>query len=116
MLEIPREIFLKDEVFGHLHISVKHMHRVARHTERNLLENKHVANFCEEARHFAILHNAQATDSLYIHYDVSSWLRDGYKVIVRIDSIAIYDTYGEYERARAKALSEATQKDSTDLN
>jgi hypothetical protein len=118
MTTIPRDVFKNDEVFTHLYIYLKSMHKVARHTESNLLAHKHVANFCEEACHFAVLlpSKEQGGDSIYLHYNVSSWLREGYKVIVRIDSITIYDTFSEYERARVTGLHSGREVDNPNIN
>ena len=104
MIEIPREVFTNDEVFSILHLNLMAIHQVAPHTEKVLLANKHVKDFCEEARHFVIMTGAGSGD-YFISYDVSSWLKDTGSVLVRIDNITVYDTFMEYERERMKVLS-----------
>ena len=105
MIEIPREVFKNDEVFSILHLNLMAIHQVAPHTEKVLLANKHVKDFCEEARHFVIMTGTSSGGDYFIHYDVSSWLKDEHRVMIRIDSIAVYDSFMEYERERMRVLS-----------
>lgn len=98
MEEFKRDFFKNDSVFYQLYQMIKRNHKVAKHTERVLIQNKHIKNFCEEARHFVEL---PGDKPLYIHYDVASWYKKG-RVLIRIESIGVYDDFLEYEMARAK--------------
>lgn len=114
MTEFPREFFKNDpEVTGKLHeLLVKH-HKVAKHTEKVLLENKHVKDFCEEARHFTML---PGKSPIYLHYDCASWFKEPNGVQVTIDSIGVYDNFMEYEKARMHQLHKAQKKDIPNIN
>lgn len=114
MTEFPREFFMNDpEVMGKLHkLIVKH-HKVANHTEKTLLENRHIKDFCEEARHFLVL---DGTPQIYVHYDCASWFKEPMGVQVTIDSIGVYDDFMEYEKARNYQLHKAEKKDIPNIN
>jgi hypothetical protein len=98
---------------GKLFEIIKSKHVVATHTEKTLLENKHVKDFCEEARHFVMM---DGTPPLYIHYDTASWFKQPMGVQVTIDAIGVYDNFMEYETARNKQLQGAEEKDIPNLN
>lgn len=98
MIEIPRPVLKVDRVFRKLHQVIIENHKVAKHTENVILENKHIKDFCEEASHFAVMHG------IFIHYDVSSWFNGKDGVIVRVERVCIYDDFMEYETSRTKSL------------
>ena len=98
MEEFSREFFKSDPVFYKLYQMIKRNHKVANHTERVLIKNKHIKDFCEEARHFVELPGEKP---LYIHYDVASWYKNG-AAVIRIESIGVYNDFLEYEIARSK--------------
>lgn len=114
MTEFPRIFFMNDpDVMGKLHKMLVKEHKVADHTEKVLLENRHIKDFCEEARHFKIL---AGKNPIYLHYDVGSWFKEPMGVQVVIDSIGIYDDFMEYETARMKQLHGAEKKDIPNIN
>ena len=114
MTEFKRDFFKNDpEVMGKLHNILVNGHRVADHTEKNLFKNRHIKDFCEEARHFTIL---QGKKPIYLHYDVASWFKEPMGVQVVIDSIGVYDNFMEYETARMKELHGAKNKDIPNIN
>jgi hypothetical protein len=98
MEEFKREFFKNDPVFYKLFQIIKKNHRVAKHTIKVLNQNKHIKDFCEEARHFVELPGEKP---LYIHYDVASWYGPR-GPLIRIESIGVYDDFIEYEIARSK--------------
>jgi hypothetical protein len=99
MIKITREEFKNDSVFRKLYETIKSNHKVAKHTEQVLIKNKHIKDFCEESTHFA-----PGKTSLFVHYEVASWYspKKGGSVIIRIESIAVYDNFIEYQIARSK--------------
>ena len=101
MTEFNREVFKNDPFIRKLFEVIKKNHKVASHTERLLIKNIHVKDFCEEAMHFA---EKSGDKPLYIHYDVSSWFKHPMGVHVKIESIVIYDDFIEYNTARIKGL------------
>lgn len=106
MTEFTREMCKRDpEVLGKLFEIIKNNHRVADHTERVLLENAHIKDFCEEARHFSML---AGNKPIYLHYDVASWFKPPMGVQVKIEAIGIYDNFFEYETARMAKISEGS--------
>lgn len=113
MTEFNREFFKNDPVFGKLFEAVKRGHKVASHTERTLIKNRHVKDFCEEARHFVMLDGEKP---LYIHYDVASWFKEPNGVQVKIESIGVYDDFIEYETARLKGIHSTKDSDGGNLN
>lgn len=114
MTEFPRSVFKNDpEVLGKLHEAIVKQHKVANHTEKVLLENQHVKDFCEEARHFLIL---DGKPQLYLHYDVASWFKEPMGVQVTIDSIGVYDDFMEFEKAKNYQLHKAQNKDIPNIN
>ncbi len=112
MEEFNRKFFKEDPVLNVLYSHIKSNHKVARHTERVLSDNKHIKDFCEEARHFVEMPGSK---SLYIHYDVSSWYQNG-SAIVRIDNIGVYEDFLEYDIARLKQLHSTKQSDIPNIN
>jgi hypothetical protein len=110
MIEIPREVLKADKVFGKLLQVVVNNHKVAYHTQKVLTDNKHVKDFCEEARHFSIV------NGIYIHYDTSSWFKTPNGVIMKVERIGIYDDFMEYEKARVKSLHSAGSADIPNIN
>lgn len=106
MTEFTREVCKRDpEVLGKLFEMVRLNHKVAQHTEKVLIENKHVKDFCEEARHFVML---PGNKPLYLHYDVASWFREPMGVAVKIEAIGVYDDFLEYEIARTRITEGST--------
>lgn len=107
MTEFPRDFFKTDPVLRKLYEVVKKNHKVAEHTEKTLYENKHIKDFCEEARHYVM---CTGPKPLYIHYDVASWYHPS-GALVKIESIGVYDDFLEYETARMKGLHGAENSD-----
>ena len=113
MIKITRKEFKEDAVFRQLHDAIKRNHKVANHTIKVLSENHHVKNFCQEARHFALL---PGKNQLHLHYDVTSWYQKPGRVVIRIESICIYDSFMEYEVARKEALYNHPESEGLNLN
>lgn len=113
MIEITRDIIDHDEVFGLLHKALVKNHIVANHTRKVLLKNRHIKDFCEEARHFTIM---QGEPPMYLHYDCASWFKEPNGVRVIIETIGIYDDFMEYEKARMFQLHKAEHKDIPNIN
>jgi hypothetical protein len=113
MIEIPRDIFKTDPVFGQLYEGIKRNHKVAEHTKKSLIENKHIQGFTEESRVFVMVGNI---DPIFIHYDAHSQYRENDHVVVRIESIGIYDNFMEYESARMKELHSTKGADIPNIN
>lgn len=114
MTEFKREFFINDpEVLGKLHEAIVKQHKVANHTEKVLLRNRHIKDFCEKARHFLVL---DGKPQLYLHYDVASWFKEPMGVQVVVDSIGVYDDFMEYEKARMFQLHKAQKKDIPNIN
>lgn len=105
MTEFKREFFMKDKLIEH--------HIVAEHTKKVLFENRHIKDFCENARHFTML---PGKPPLYIHYDVCSWFKEPMDVQVTIDTIGVYDDFMEFEKARMFQLHKAQKKDIRNIN
>lgn len=101
MIEIKRNEFKGDEVYRQIYYQLLKIHKVAPHTEKNLLENSHIKDFCEEARHFLIMDGRKP---LYMHYDVASWYQEPGGAVIKIESITFYDDELEYNVARLKEL------------
>lgn len=95
MTEFNREFFKSDPVFSKIWEIIKANHKAADHTEKVLMENKHIKDFCEEATHFSIL---PGKNPIYISYDVTSSLKNN-RVAVTIDKITVYDNIMEYNAA-----------------
>ena len=71
MIEFSREQIKADpEVMRKLLAHIIKNHKVAPHTQKTLFSNRHVKDFCEEARHFAIM-QAHGRPSILLHYDIS---------------------------------------------
>ena len=115
MIEISREEFKKDPVFRKLFEVIKSRHVVAKHTEKVLYDNRHIKDFCEEARHFVFLPGNNGTD-IFLHYDVASWYKHPNGVQVKIDSIGVYDDFMEYEKARVSGLHGTKGSDIPNIN
>lgn len=113
MQEFDRQFFKTDKVFKKLFEMIKSNHKVADHTVKVLLKNKHVKDFCEEARHFTVL---AGDNPIYIHYDVASWYDKSKSAIVKIESIGVYDDYLEFEKARLKGLHSTKDSDIPNIN
>lgn len=114
MTEFPRSFFINDpEVIGKLHKELIKHHKVANHTEKVLIENRHIKDFCEEARHFTIM---EGNSPIYLHYDVATWFKEPMGVQVTIDSIGVYDDFMEFEKARMFQLHKAQKKDIPNIN
>ena len=114
MTEFPRDFFINDpEVLGKLHQLLIKNHKVAEHTKKVLLENRHIKDFCEEARHFTIM---PGKNPIYLHYDVATWFKEPNGIQMVIDSIGVYDDFIEYEKARMYQLHKAQHKDIPNIN
>lgn len=113
MTEFKRDFFKNDPVFYKLYEVIKRNHKVAKHTERVLLKNKHVKDFCEEARHFVEI---PGEPPLFIHYDTASWFKKPNGVQVKIESIGVYDDFMEYDIARLKGLHSGRSADIPNIN
>lgn len=105
MTEFPRKFFKNDPVMGKLFDVIKRNHKVADHTAKVLYNNRHIKDFCEEARHFVLLPGEKP---LYIHYDVASWYHPSGAAQVKIESIGVYDDFLEYEKARLGRITEGS--------
>lgn len=113
MIEIDRETFKTDPVFQVIYQLVKENHQVASHTKKNLYENRHIKDFCEEARHYIMIPGRDQT--FYIHYDVASWYHPK-GAQIKIEKIVFYDDFIEYEAARIKGLHSTKDSDGANLN
>lgn len=113
MTEFPRSFFKNDPVLRKLFHILRDRHKAADHTEKTLLENRHIKDFCEEARHFVFM---GGSPDLFIHYDTHSWFAHPMGVQVKIISIGVYDNFMEYETARMQQLHRAQNKDIPNLN
>lgn len=113
MTEFKRDFFKNDPVLGKLYELIKKRHIVADHTEKTLIANRHIKDFCEEARHFVFM---DGKPPLLIHYDVASWFKKPMGVQVTIESIGVYDDFMEYETARMKGLHSGRNSDIPNIN
>ena len=113
MTEFDREFFKTDPVFSKLHSILKEHHKVADHTQRTLYENRFTKDFCEEARHFTIL---PGRNQIFLHYDVASWWLEPDGIVVKIESIGVYDNFMEYETARMRGLHSGKKADIPNIN
>jgi|SRR6478609_5467476 len=113
MTEFKREFFKHDPIFYKLWKILKRNHKVADHTEKTLYKNRHIKDFCEEARHFVTMPGGK---EIYLHYDVASWFKEPMGVQVRIESIGIYDDFMEYETARMRGLHSGKNADIPNIN
>lgn len=110
MIEIERDE-IKAEYKELLQLIIKN-HIIASHTRLVLLKNAHIKDFCEEARHFAIL---SGTPDFFIHYDVATWFNgEGFQV--RVERIGVYENYLEYEKERIQSLHSNPKADGANLN
>jgi hypothetical protein len=112
MIVISREELKTDPRLQDFFTLIKAKHEVASHTIDVLYKNRHVKDFCEEARHFVMIGGKKP---LYFHYDVSSWYNSKKSATIRIESVAFYDNFMEYEKARLKGLH-STPNSSVNLN
>lgn len=113
MEEFNRDFFKSDPVFRQLFERIKATHKVAKHTVKTLYKNRHIKDFCEEARHFVMLSGA---NPIYIHYDVASWWKEPGGAQVRIESIGVYNDFMEYDIARLKGLHSTKDSDIPNIN
>ncbi|AEL24041.1 hypothetical protein [Cyclobacterium marinum] len=114
MYKFTREQIKQDpDVLGKLHQRILKIHEVANHTKKVLLENKEVNDFCEKARHFATLRGGS---TLYVHYDITSWLDSTSSVKVKVDYIVVYDNFMEFETAKNKGLHSGRPADIPNIN
>lgn len=90
-------------------------HVVAKHTIVQLMDNKHVKNFCVVSRHFCLL-NLSTKETMFCHYDMSHWLKNNLQIVGSIDSIKLYDDFMEYEKARLSQLHGAKDADIPNIN
>lgn len=113
MTEFNREFFKTDPIMNKLYMIIKGNHKVADHTQKTLIENRHVKDFCEEARHFVFM---GGNKPLMLHYDVATWFKAPDSAQVRIESIGVYDNFMEYETARMKGLHSGRNADIPNIN
>ena len=113
MVEWKRDFFKKDAVLSQLHQVILRSHKVADHTYKCLIENRHIKDFCEESRHFVLL---PGNPDLYIHYDIACWFKEPNGIQMKVESIAVYDDFVEYESSRIKQLSENKESEGLNLN
>ena len=113
MTEFKRELFKQDPVLFKLWEILKRNHLVADHTRQTLYKNRHIKDFCEEARHFMLM---PGKPEIYLHYDVASWYHPEGGAFVKIESIGIYDDFMEYETARMKGLHSGREADIPNIN
>ena len=85
-------------------------HKIPRHTQKVLVENRLIKDFCENSRVFALL-----PPEIGIHYNVNTWFVDD-TFLVKIESIGLYKDTVEYNNARMAQLSSAKDKDFPDWN
>jgi hypothetical protein len=112
MTTIGREEIKNNPAYREIFEGIKKHHVVPEHTIKELLKNKHVKDFCVEARHFVALTGERP---IYLHYDVYSWYhKDG--ALIRIESITFYDNFIEYQANRLKALYASPDSDGINLN
>lgn len=97
---IERDELKSDPVFNKLLQLILRNHKTADHTVKNLTENKGIKDFCEEAVHFA-----KMPPDLFISYKIFSWLVKG-RVLVRVESVTIYDDQAEYMVERLKGMKD----------
>ncbi len=107
------ELFRKYLPIETLYEVIKKKHHVATHTKKVLYMNRHVKDFCEEARHFVLM---DLKPPIYLHYDVTSWYHSSSGVVIKIERIAIYDNFNEYEAARLRGLHTTVNQDGVSLN
>lgn len=112
MTEIDRETLKNDPVFRELFETIKRNHKVANHTKKNLFKNKHIKDFCEQARHYVMI---SGKNPIYLHYDISSWYSPK-GAQVRIEGVGVYDDFIEYEAARIRGLHSTMDADGANLN
>lgn len=113
MIEFKREHFKKYPEITAIYEIIKKKHNVASHTREVLFKNRRVKNFCEEARHFVLM---DLKPPIYLHYDVSSWYHNKDGVLIKIESIGIYDNFKEYESTRLRSLHASPGSDGVFLN
>lgn len=113
MTEYLREQFVDYGTIHKLYMLILSKHIIAEHTKKNLSDNRHIKNFCEEARHYIFIPGFNET--FYISYDVASWFHpDG--AYIKIEKIIIYDTFLEYETERMTNLHSGRQADIPNIN
>ena len=115
MITFSRAELKNDSTLKGIFDLVKSNHKVANHTQEILYKNRHVKDFCEEATHFVMLAKSKGGDSIYFHYDVSSWYKEG-QARVRIESITVYENFNEYESERLRRLHSTIHQDGISLN
>ncbi len=113
MTEFKRDFFKSDPVLSKLFELIKKNHKVANHTEKVLYKNRHIKDFCEEARHYLEM---PGDKPLYIHYDTASWWKDPNGIQLKIESIGVYDDATEYTIARLKGLHSTKNSDIPNIN
>ncbi len=113
MTEFKRDFFKVDPVFSKLHELLLKVHATPWHTQKQLIENSHVKDFCVLTRHFMDL---PGDNHIYLHYDTSSWFKAPAGVAIRIDAIGVYDNRGEYEIARNNQLNSTNKSVNHNLN
>lgn len=84
-----------DSVISKLKNLIATKHQIPEYTKNELIENRHVKDFCCISKHFAMINN------IPISYETEAWLRSGY-VVASITNITLYDSLTEYESDRAE--------------
>lgn len=99
MVKIERKELKSDPVFKMLLEAIIKNHVTAEHTVKTLSDNKETDGFCEISIHFA------KRPGLFLSYEAWSWLKEN-RVLVKIQSITVYDNEAEYLIERAKGMKD----------
>lgn len=111
MIKVLSQEFQLHPVASQIHQVIKRQHVISEPTAKELMDKKHIKDYCVITRHFAILYGSP---DLWIHYDVSSWYKEVSglpSAAIKIDSFVLYDNFIEYESSRVKELSAAKRQD-----
>lgn len=107
-----REESRQKPLIGQLFAVLKSRHEIPDYLQATLQKNNQKKYFCVQVRFFKLL------DSLMVHYDTDNWFRNS-NILVVITSVALYDSYKEYESARVKQLQSVnpqTNSEGSNLN
>jgi hypothetical protein len=112
MIKIERQELKSDSTYRQLREALAQQHRPAQHTIKTLTENRDIENFCETSMHFVEMPGKSA---IYLSYECCSWFKEKH-ILVRIESITIYDDWNEYNRIRFTELNGADQANFPEMN
>lgn len=113
MREFTKDDAANNPILNEIIQSIRENHNIPDDTQRLLFNNRHIKNFCEQRRHFAIIDNG--VKSLFIHYDMDTWYQDN-RFLVKINKIGLYNDFIEYESARIQTLQSSSRADGHRLN